>query len=244
MVYARQIEGVTLTFGVSGMLIMGALVMYDRESDSLWSQFLGEAVQGPLDTVVLEMLPSQLTTMGAWISEHPDTLVLNPGVPGGTLDPYSYYYDTPASSVQGETNRDGRLYDKDLVVGITTETGQKAYSFAVLREGGVVNDTFESRDLVVFMKTGRAASIQSAAGDSKGGATSVFDRKVGGLTLTFQGFDSQLAVDRETRSTWNKSTGVAIQGELKGERLNRVTSMVAFWLAWFDFYPDTEVYVP
>ena len=85
-----------------------------------------------------------------------------------------------------------------------------------------MNDTFESRDLVVFMKTGRAASIQSAAGDSKGGATSVFDRKVGGLTLTFQGFDSQLAVDRETRSTWNKSTGVAIQGELKGERLNRV----------------------
>ena len=39
--YAREIEGRELTFGVSGKLIMNALVLYDRQTDSLWSQFLG-----------------------------------------------------------------------------------------------------------------------------------------------------------------------------------------------------------
>lgn len=62
--YAREVEGRTLTFGVSGKLILNALVMYDRQTDSLWSQFLGVAVQGPLAGTKLEVLPSVLTDWG------------------------------------------------------------------------------------------------------------------------------------------------------------------------------------
>ena len=36
-----------LTFGVDGSLIYNSLVMYDRETNSRWSQFLGRAVDGP-----------------------------------------------------------------------------------------------------------------------------------------------------------------------------------------------------
>ena len=45
--YARTIDGEVLTFGVDGKLIFNSLVMYDRETESLWSQFLGESVDGP-----------------------------------------------------------------------------------------------------------------------------------------------------------------------------------------------------
>ncbi|MBI3286672.1 MAG: DUF3179 domain-containing protein, partial [Chloroflexi bacterium] len=34
--YARRIGGEEYTFGVSGKLIMNTLVMYDRQTGSLW----------------------------------------------------------------------------------------------------------------------------------------------------------------------------------------------------------------
>ena len=42
--------------------MLSALVMYDEQTDSLWSQFLGEAVEGPLKETKLELVPSQLLT--------------------------------------------------------------------------------------------------------------------------------------------------------------------------------------
>ena len=44
IVYAREIEGVEHTFGVSGKLIINALVMYDHQTNTLWSQFLIQGV--------------------------------------------------------------------------------------------------------------------------------------------------------------------------------------------------------
>ena len=46
--YRREVEGRELTFGVSGKLFKNALVMYDRETRSLWSHFSGEALSGPM----------------------------------------------------------------------------------------------------------------------------------------------------------------------------------------------------
>ena len=77
IVYAREIEGRELLFGVSGKLIMNALVMYDRETDSLWSQFLGVAVKGPLERTPLEPIGTTLTEWATWRELHPDTLVLD-----------------------------------------------------------------------------------------------------------------------------------------------------------------------
>lgn len=60
--YDRTIDGKIYTFGVSGKLIRNALVMFDRESDTLWSQLLGEAVDGPLQGTKLEPIASLQTT--------------------------------------------------------------------------------------------------------------------------------------------------------------------------------------
>jgi hypothetical protein len=41
---------------------------------------------------------------------------------------------------------------------------------------------------------------------------------------------------------WDKATGMAISGELEGERLERLSSFVSFWFAWSDYHPETEIY--
>ena len=89
-----------MTFGVSGKLIMNSLVMYDRETESLWSQFLGEAVEGPLSGSSLELLPAQLTSWSAWREQHPNTLYLKTG--GIPFDPYLDYYYSHRSGVIGK----------------------------------------------------------------------------------------------------------------------------------------------
>ena len=61
-----MIDNEEYTFGVSGKLIMNVLVMYDRQTDSLWSQLIGEAVDGPLKGTVLEFLPAWQTTWAEW----------------------------------------------------------------------------------------------------------------------------------------------------------------------------------
>ena len=51
-------------------------------------------------------------------------------------------------------------------------------------------------------------------------------------------------IDSETGSTWDKPTGVAIKGRLKGKRLQKYPFIAAHWFACTDFHPQTELYEP
>ncbi len=230
--YAREFEGQELTFGVSGKLLMNALIMYDRQTDSLWSQFTGEALEGPLEGGRLKLVASELTTWAAWKAQHPDTLALNTDDAGRKYDPYVSYYSNSKAGILGESNRDDRLHVKELVVGVVGEAGQKAYGFRHLSGTGLANDTFEGRPILVVI-------------DPDSGSAAVYDRTARGEELTFAPADDQLHVrDEATGSTWLKSTGEAVAGELAGERLDRVDHFASFWFGWTDYYPDTELYVP
>ena len=126
IVYAREIDGQVLSFGVSGNLIMNALVMYDRETNTFWSQFLGEAVEGRLTGKRLPLVASQLVVWGDWREQHPDTLFLDTGQDGLILDSYMSYYFSDQTGIIPETHTDDRLRSKELVVGILGEGAQKA----------------------------------------------------------------------------------------------------------------------
>ena len=76
MVYAREVEGQVLTFGVSGLLYDGILVMRDMETGSLWSQAISTAIDGHFDGMVLEPVPAERVSWAKWMEEHPDSLVL------------------------------------------------------------------------------------------------------------------------------------------------------------------------
>ena len=60
--YAREFEGRTLTFGVSGALLRDSMVMYDRQTGSYWTQVDGLAIGGALKGRALQAVPSVHTT--------------------------------------------------------------------------------------------------------------------------------------------------------------------------------------
>ena len=231
--YARQVEGTLLTFGVSGKLIMNGLVMYDDETDTLWSQVLGEAVRGPLNGTALEVIPSTQTTWATWRELHPDTLVLEKNG-GYRSDPYARYYTNRDTGILGETNKDRRLYIKEYVVGVSLGQRSKAYPFSVLNDIPVVNDVIGGRPVLVVFDPESATGI-------------VYDRTVSGRPLDFSlltigsGPDF-LIQDEETGSRWRALTGEAIDGELAGASLVQLPSTYVFWFGWTDFHPDTELF--
>lgn len=77
MVYAPEIGGKRHVFGVSGLLYKRNLLLYDRQTNSLWSQLGGEAVAGPLAGSELRLLASTETTWEEWKRAHPKTRVLS-----------------------------------------------------------------------------------------------------------------------------------------------------------------------
>src|SRR5260370_10766393 len=79
IVYDPEDRGSKLTFGVSGKIYKSNLLMYDRETGSLWSQMLQRAIAGPLTGAVLAMLPAEHSTWEHWRTEHPNPLVLSLG---------------------------------------------------------------------------------------------------------------------------------------------------------------------
>lgn len=226
--YSRQIDGQEYTFGVSGKLIMNVLVMYDRQTKTLWSQLLGEAVEGPLKGTKLEYLPSWQTTWAEWKTLHPDTLALRKGY-YGSRDPYFDYYDSDRSGVIGQAHRDDRLYVKEFVIGVALDDLAVAYPFSVLNDQPVINDNLGDTPLLVVFDEESATGV-------------VFNRRLEGQTLTFESAGDDTLRDQETGSLWNKITGEALDGPLAGQHLNQVKSTSSFWFGWKDFYPQTRVY--
>ncbi|OGO34019.1 MAG: hypothetical protein A2W35_13935 [Chloroflexi bacterium RBG_16_57_11] len=227
--YSRQVLGKELTFGVSGKLVMNALVLYDRQSDSLWSQILGEAIAGSMKGAKMEFVPALHTTWTDWKTRYPNTLALVKGYTQGN-GVYSRYFQSTEAGVLGESVIDNRLATKEFVIGVAHNDHAVAYPFRQLSQEPVVNDRIgEMAVLVVF--------------NAETGAGVVFNRQIGhGRTLTFKVKEGQMLVDEETGSTWDGISGQAISGELAGEQLQRLKSTAAFWFGWKDWYPHTQVY--
>ncbi len=218
---------------MSGKLIMNALVMYDHQTNTLWSQFLSKGVEGPLKDTDLELVPATQTTWEAWQQLHPDTKVLNKTSSVST-DSYVNYYESSRAGIHGQFNPDDRLYVKELVLGVNLDGNAKAYPFNALNREQVVNDTYAGEDVMIFFDTATGTAL-------------AFDRSPGDTPLTFSiegepNGTATVLVDEETGSKWTAFTGSAIEGELKGSRLERIPSHLSFWFAWSDWNPQTEIY--
>ncbi|MEQ8479399.1 MAG: DUF3179 domain-containing protein [Hoeflea sp.] len=81
IVFDRTVDGSETTFGTTGKLRNSDLVMYDRQTESWWQQFTGEAIAGERTGMTLEVIPSRLEAWKHFRDRHPDGQVLTPGNP-------------------------------------------------------------------------------------------------------------------------------------------------------------------
>jgi hypothetical protein len=236
-VYDHRIGGKELTFGVSGKLHANSLVMYDHQTDSLWSHLAGAAVTGPMKGQKLKFLDSMLTEWQTWKRLHPNTKVLTSGR-GGFLaslrDPYESYYRSTDTGIIPPRVLDKRIYPKEYVLGLVINEKAKAYPFSVLSRHRVINDSFQGVPLLVVFDADSTTGV-------------IFRRSLDGKNLSFteaQSADKNglFVVDDASRSRWDGLSGRAVQGPLKGKKLEPVPMTPSFWFGWVDHYPTTELF--
>ncbi len=223
------------TWGVSGLLYNSNLILYDRDTDSYWSQMLEKSVQGeregeiPVKMKVVEM------TWGAWQAMYPDTLVLSEET-GFTRDYDSYPYlgfRTNDHILFPVANLDNRLHPKARVVGIRADQNtSKVFQIDDFRPGiDVLNTSFNGNPIVVIgssdMKTGVIYSATTRDG----------------ITQTFSALQDQApAVMEDTEGNQWDIFGRALSGPRTGEELEKTESYTAYWFAWAAFFPNAEIH--
>ncbi len=77
LVFDRRLDGRVLEFGVSGMLRHSDMIMYDRQTESWWQQFTGEAIVGEMVGSELVALPALLESWQSYRDRKPDGLVMD-----------------------------------------------------------------------------------------------------------------------------------------------------------------------
>lgn len=152
LVYSRRVGGKTLTFGVSGLIYNDNFLMFDRETESLWSQFEGRAIAGPLSGKRLERIPVRQETAVAWVARAGDTRFLREPDPEHihyAISPYSEYWlqDRILFPVAA---RDDRYHPKELVLGVVVDGVTRAYLGSILtREGGSADERIHGKRVKV-----------------------------------------------------------------------------------------------
>jgi hypothetical protein len=94
IVFDRRLDGRILDFGTTGKLRNSDLVMYDRQTESWWQQFTGEAIVGDMTGARLDKLPARLESWERFRQRRPDGKVLVPTDPALRPygdNPYPYY---------------------------------------------------------------------------------------------------------------------------------------------------------
>ena len=245
IVFDRRLDGVVYDFGTSGNLRNSDLVMWNRQTESWWQQFTGEAIVGELTGKRLTFLPASIISWEDFKTANPENKVLSRETgfshPYGR-NPYAGYdrVDNPPFLFDGEL--DGRLLPKERVAAVTIGDVAAAFPFSILQEERVVNYTLNGEDLVVFFALGTQSALDDRSiRDSRDvGATGVFDSHLDGQKLTFQADENRI-VDDQTGSAWN-ILGQAIEGSLTGKKLTPIVHANHFWFSWATFKPDTIIY--
>jgi len=154
MAFNSIVNGEHLSFGVSGLLYNSDVLLYDRESESLWSQLLAKAVTGKHTGTKLGSLPLMHTTWQDWKRRHPDTLVLSRNT-GYTReydrDPYDGYQNSSSTYFPVVNKAPARYHPKERVLGLTVGNSHKAYAFIELNKhkNSRFADTFNGKTFTV-----------------------------------------------------------------------------------------------
>lgn len=233
------------SYGVSGHILNGNSILYDRISRSLWSQLMGVCIEGPFRGKRLERIPvvaarwrgvkERYGGLDTQFSGKVEVLSRSTGFKrsygkdpyGSYISPGNYYDDNrlpfPVDFL------DMRLPPKKRVLGIEIDAAFGAVQKDAVRELKVLNFNLGITPLV-------------AVHDEQIDAVRVYDRRLPDREepLTFIIFEDKL-VDEQTRSQW-LATGQSTYGALRERELTPVLAIDSMWFAWAAFYRGTQIF--
>ena len=207
---------------------MDALVMQDRQTESLWPQPWGECIKGPSEGKKLDQFPAIHTTYAEFKKQYPNGQLLKKPEKGEAGSPYDQYFADPDKlGIFGRANNFERLPGKDKVFGIRRGDQQVAVAEAYLVERGYAMIANLSDPVVVtYDKNSSSAAAFAFTGKQ---------------TETIKGLkvESNRITVSDDKLVWDALTGELIKGD--GENLALVPTMSAYWFAWLSFFPETEL---
>ncbi|QSP96458.1 DUF3179 domain-containing protein [Marinobacter salinisoli] len=151
--FSPVVDGRELSFGVSGLLYNSDLLMYDHQTESLWSQIEGRAVSGPLAGKKLERVPVRHERWQGWRERA--------GPAGRVLSTDTGYRRDYLKSPYGNYSQSERLYfpvsqtsrkyhPKTWVLGWVHNGEAKAWPFPELaKHGGLLQDDIGGKAVTV-----------------------------------------------------------------------------------------------
>jgi len=215
-----------LVFGSSGFLYRSNKLMFDRETDSLWNQFTGEPVSGPLvnSGIKLKIRPVTITTWAKWKKTNPTTRVLSvdTGFPRnyGSGVVYNEYFASPDLMFPAVVRNEKQVQRKEYVFGIREFAAAKAWPIAAFdTDNRVINDAIGARNIVLV-------------GDADSRTVRAYER-------------GDIEFKPSAKSDYLSAQGVdwAMREEFllspQGKKLPRVPGHISFWFAW-DSYLGVE----
>lgn len=158
-------------FGVSGLLYNSDMLLYDRETRSLWSQILAQAISGERKGQRLNAYNIENTSWSHWLKQHPDTLVLSNRTGyfrDYTKSPYANYESSSALYFP-VAMRSQRFHPKERVIGIQINNLFKAYPFVELDKSNdnIIQDEIDGQKIEIhFNSLHRSGSIKLASGET------------------------------------------------------------------------------
>jgi hypothetical protein len=205
------------TFGSSGFLYRSNKLMYDRTTRSLWNQFTGRPVVGPLtgSGIVLKTRPVTIASWADWRAANPTTRVLSLET-GHVRDyspgaPYGSYFASPDLMFPAAVD-ESRLKAKDLVFALRGSGHEKAWPLALFAASPVINDTAGVVQLTLVGDAGkRTVRAYRTAGE-------VFAPGPAANTLMLGG------------KPWRVTEEAIVSPA--GQSYPRLPGHIAFWFAW------------
>ncbi|MFK5958804.1 MAG: DUF3179 domain-containing protein [Lutibacter sp.] len=224
-------RGENTTFGVSGLLYNTNLILYDRNTDSNWSQLKLKCVNGNQigHEPVLESVVE--TNWGTWKKLYPNTKILSLKT-GFSRNydnyPYGDYKTNNDFFIFTASPSNNALPNKERIYAIIGDGVSKVYQFQKFTNGKVINELFNGKEYLVV---GNENLIYS------------FELNESQLDLAFEyDFNNSEVFFKDNEGNKWSVFGKAIEGPRTGEQLKASKSVVSYWFAIAAFYPNPEIY--
>lgn len=225
------------TYGTSGLLYNSNLIMYDRETESLWAQMLERGIFGDEILTIPERIQVVETNWGTWRTMYPETTVLSrsTGFSRNYDDyPYGSYRTNPGLLFPVNNINDNRLHRKDRVVGINVGNSSKVYPIKNFTKAiETLNETVGDMQVVVVGSNYAGLNLGV-----------VFNRELADCTLLdFTPVQGKLPVVMQDNegNEWD-AFGVAVSGARTGQQLQKTNSYTSYWFAWTAFFPGADIH--